>query len=999
MLTVDQALDLLRRCCFRIRIEQTVENGKETWWFGTGFFVSRQGHALTAYHGLPEAVRTGNVTTVDVFYKGREEPLKLEFCPELSHEDADIAVLQLTDSATVGLVEPLPMAYLPLDLEPTQRKNAWRRTAPLYVFGYPVRCSERTGEMHTSLPDYLIEGTVAAQVSAEVAEFDPTGDRSVLIERVVIEADPRQMLDGISGGPVLDGSIGAVVAVEGSYDANSGTVYASDLARMLQKWRRAGAAGLLDPMCERGVERSSTPAILGKARADLGGAVQNQVTNDLAKVFPAAEQVIVIDTFQGYTADPDNTVVLGVEVQGDEGYDAHLVKLGRRNSLLKDYDGFRQCLQDRPFASRVLVPVTQHDLGIDGPNSERTAIIYQNAYSFYTGADQIQPLQGTVEESIATGTPDPASVERVIAQMYADFCQSLYCRAEADRSAAVAFYKKQLKGERSRNWEAWNVEDWRVLLRRDLIWLFNGRDAPDNADHAAYLDAYDYVDWTIRERERLPETLVGPSLGGLNEDSILVRIARREAEYPAVWDYGRMDPANAVVWDFVSLETELKVRLLSVLHEDPMARQSLRPGRDSDDSNYLDPDRCPIDLGDHVLPAGQLAFAFWFEQKLAALTDTIASGRQRSNERLARGPIRDDEKLSRILRILLQIRREAAMWLGRQRSRSSGPQSWKDEYYFALAAYALHAAPAYDELQAAFALVSGGVAVARMNLARALIRKAIAAKGETPGPYPAYQVPLFRGYDLWRTGTDDAHQKALKIFESACEDCRHAVPFRREYALLLAASGEHRRARDLVEPLRLLAREFGDHETLCRIARTHREEGNKAWDRDPVTVDRIQSHPGSEWYRTSFALYREAFEFSGNYYPGVCTAQLAATLGETEESQEYARQVLEACESLIVDNMPPGEQFWVLDSKGSATLILKETMRAVALYQHALERLPVAMGQFANISYHGICRLHWALGDEVVGPVAELFWNSSFSSYLQPGPMDDCGRRPVREPS
>jgi tetratricopeptide (TPR) repeat protein len=452
-----------------------------------------------------------------------------------------------------------------------------------------------------------------------------------------------------------------------------------------------------------------------------------------------------------------------------------------------------------------------------------------------------------------------------------------------------------------------------------------------------------------------------------------------------------MRPVNAVVWDFVSLETELKVQLLSVLYEDSAARQALRPGRDPTGSNYLDPDRCSIDLGGRVLPAGQLAFAFWFEQRLAELTEAIGWGRQRTSEELARGTMRQDTKLDRTLRILLQIRQEAAMWLGRQRSHSSSPQSWKDEYYFALAAYSLHAAAAYDELQAAFALVCAGVAVARMNLARTLIREAIATQCEAPGPYPAYQVPLCCGYDLWKTGDDDARREALRIFETHYDNCRHAVPFLREYALLLAAVGEHQRARDLVEPLRLLAREFGDYEILCRIARTYRDEGNKQWDENTVAVDRIREHPTCQWYETALELYEEAFDISEHYYPGVCTAQLAASLGALQQAREVADLVLRICDRFSLDHLAVSQQFWVLDSRAIALLITGDTPQAVRLYRDALKLVPSEKAGPVQISYDGICRLYWALGEDVVRAVADVFWQSQFS--LKPGPMGDCGRR------
>jgi len=53
----------LRRTTFRIRILEA-----DGIWWGTDFFISRDGLALTAYHNLPKPIRDQGRGTVDVYY-------------------------------------------------------------------------------------------------------------------------------------------------------------------------------------------------------------------------------------------------------------------------------------------------------------------------------------------------------------------------------------------------------------------------------------------------------------------------------------------------------------------------------------------------------------------------------------------------------------------------------------------------------------------------------------------------------------------------------------------------------------------------------------------------------------------------------------------------------------------------------------------------------------------------------------------------------------------
>lgn len=985
--TFDQALEKLRKSCFRIRIEKEGKGDDGVWFFGSGFFVTDQGHALTAFHNLPKNVRRRNAGSVDVFFGGKGNKLdthSLEFKPELSDPEKDIAVLQLPNARVLG-IEPLTPSYIPLDVGEDKRAVSWHRSGPLYVFGFPVHGVWQGAELKSAQPEYLIQGKVALLVSGPVTECGSDGTPDVVIERLHIDGNQVWQLEGLSGGPVIDAKKGWAIAVEGSYLPGRGVVFATELAHMVKKWECASDKTLIESLRKR--EFTDWQAsVTSAAKKKLDSNLWDQLRKELAGVFPTADAVIVDGCLPGQTSDQSTEVVLGVEAQYPDRHEKHVVKLGVRDRVKNDYEGFQQCLQGQPFASRTLVRVSRHDLA-----GNRAAIIYENAWKFYRDDTEGEAcsLVQAVERSVKTNEPEPPSIERVIRQVYDDLKRCFHFLGNADSRKAACFYQRRLN---KKAWQRWQDEAWRERLRRNLIWLCCGRDAPDADQPAAYLDPCDYVHWALKTKRAkgLPESLVGPAHGNLDGRNVLVGIERGEAEHPVVFDYGRMSPRNVLAWDFVKLETELKMRLLRDLYDDDEVRKKLCPGPDAPDDwrKYLDPQRPSVLLERDDFPVGRLAFGFWFERKLAELTRQIAVAPATEKVDLT-----GNAKLDRALAILLRIRREAAQSLGSRPYSSGGAHPWRDDYYFALAACSCYTATldARDHLTAGLALVSGGVAAAQMESSRETIQALGSEASDPPsGPCPSYHVPMRHGYRLWARGSQRTREQALAVFARARNDFPHAVPLVREYALVLAASDQHERARSLVAPLRPLCRVFGDYETLCRIARTWRDEGNKLWDERPVAVSQIRGHAIYEWYKTAFELYEEAFDFSEHYYPGVCTAQLAASLGLLDRARDVAASVLEICDRLTLGELPAGEQFWVLDSRAIALLVMGETTQAVQLYRRALGLVPAESAGPVQTSYDGICRLHWALGEAQVKPVANVFWESRF--HVKPGPMGDCGR-------
>ena len=733
---------------------------------------------------------------------------------------------------------------------------------------------------------------------------------------------------------------------------------------------------------------------LGKAADRIQSDLLPLFTRELKTLFPKARTVTVYDSFGGYSQNHIEKVVLGVEVCGSNSYHTHVVKLGRREKVANDYDGWRKCVLQRNFASRIMVSLSKRELP-----GERAAVVYEDAYRFFGTPDEgqgPQSLETVVFWSVMDNKPSPESVERVIRQIYTDLYRWFYRASKADPEAAHRFYQARLR----RAMDRWRNDSWRTELRRDLLWLLCSHDDLDAFDHVAFLDPFDYVSWALTSR-RFPQTLVGRSHGDLHGRNVYVGVQRREAEYPAVFDYGEMDSSNVLVWDFVKLETELKVRLLAQLYADPHAQEvlfSLEDQHGLQKSRLKRSEWPTAHLNAHSLRAHRVEFAFKFESVLALLTDHIHKLSDPSSAEPPGGRrITGEPRLDRALGILLRVRQEAALFLGDGQPHRGQCGLWKDEYYFALAVYGLSTAKFdYKESEAAFALVSAGVAAARTEMARSDILAEIAdlrstgLKNVAPRHYPSYHVPVAFAHRLWKAHRSRENlDAAIAVLDAAAKDFSHAVVLQQEYALLLAEAGRQVGALKLLEPLNGLCEVFRDEETLSRIGRTCKELGDHSLRRQLVPVSELADHPAWQWYNTAMKHYRVAFDMSHDYYPAINAATLALICGDRDASRELAEKVLEICRARDLGRLRRDERFWIVVTEGEAMLLLGEEREAVTFYQQALSSLSTEGAGLAQSVYNQVCRLAWALGLEKIRSVVELF--ECYPFRLHSGPLGDCG--------
>ncbi len=741
------------------------------------------------------------------------------------------------------------------------------------------------------------------------------------------------------------------------------------------------------------------------ASRELAPADQDALKPELEAIFTAddkrkARAITVSRCFTGYSSDVRRSVVLGVGVRFEDGFESHIVKIGRRDKVEPDWTGWRDCTAGRDVASRILHPPRLYSLSED-----RVAVLYRDAYMLFGGygtKTRVESLETVVEWAVNDDSPSPLSVERVIAQIYTDMDRWLYygARVEDDQKGALAFYRAKLHEHRK--------EEDRVLvrwgrpaspprpdlvgLRRDAIWLLCGKERPEKLDatFAPYLDPVDYVRWAI-DTAALPRTLVGRAHGDLHARNVLLGVERGEAEYPAVFDYGEMAPDNVLAWDFAKLETELKVRLLPRLYRDREAREHLlksSPRQRKPEAADAD------DVSDQARRADRLEFAFLLEKLLGERTERI-QGRDDAERLTPPGgrEVTRVRKLDRLLGVLLRIRQEAALALGF--NRGPGRQfDWRDEYYFALAVYGLmNVKWDYEPRAIECALISAGVAAARISTTQAMTEPMKRDAVEL-ARCPSYRVPLWLAHRCWQAGKAEEGLALLNRYEAMRG---HAIPLEQERALLLSEVGQGREAQKLVQRFREGCKVFGDHETLSRLGRTYKNAGDQAWQKQYVpgsSLAALTRHsPAWQQYEMALKVYEEAFELSNDHYPGVNAASLALLLGETYpgKAKELADRVAKLCRDPGI--FARDDPFWIYATEGEAALVLGDYAEAYKFYDNALDE-PSAELQYVEAAYHQLCRL-WHVRDQgqMARLIDEVFARHPTWASIRPGPVGGCGER------
>ncbi|WP_020474995.1 TRAFs-binding domain-containing protein [Zavarzinella formosa] len=748
----------------------------------------------------------------------------------------------------------------------------------------------------------------------------------------------------------------------------------------------------------------------GRVRDELPDEIRDRLALELDILFKKFENdrttlsLFVPRLFSGHTPEYHLKTVLAVEAAYEDGYHRHIVKIGSRQKVSPDFDGWQECTKKQMVASRIFSPVRKFELPDD-----RVAVVYRDAFTLFGPDDhessEAQPklLEEAVRWAVMDDKPDPLSAERALAHVFTDLGLWFYRGATAAPADAWKFYHSHLVKTTNDVLALWRNTPDRRMLRRHAVWVLAAMDVP-NADPfskpARYLDPVDFVAWAMADQtgKRIPNTLVGRSHGDLHARNVLVGVRRGEVQYPAVFDYGDMSAKNVLAWDFAKLETELKVRLLPEILRDETAcqylvnRSRLRKGPKIQNAIGL--------VSENARRADRMAAFLAFEELLNDLTKSILEGEDAERIRPLPQPPTEVQKLNRLAAILLRVRREAAKWLGFEMPRRQS--LWMNELYFALGVYGLiNVRWDYTLVEQEAALVSAGVALARMTSIPPLLRDSIAAGANRENSYPSYRVPLAIAYQNW---TEQKYEEGCKFVEGFViekdptvsgtrirvrQEHSHAIPLIGQSLLLELEDKELHAVEVSLERLREEARTFGDSETLGRIGRVYKDSGDRKAEAEerkkaetPTSTGRLHSMrlPSLQMYDKAYMVYSEAFEATDDEYVGINAATLALMTGRPDKATDLARKVAKICAERL--EYEKTERYWLFATEGEAALILGGP--AEDFYEEALAELSPGQWGKADSSYRQACRLWKLLGEDRVGPVLELFETSDARECLTP---------------
>ncbi len=434
---------------------------------------------------------------------------------------------------------------------------------------------------------------------------------------------------------------------------------------------------------------------------DAVKATMNNLDNRLRGLFPDATGIVIQHQFVGYRR-RDEEFILLVEVDDPNLPGRHVVKLAPHARLQRELDAWKSC---RPYGLRHdIVFMTLESRPGDG--GELVGLIYSDAQQF-VGVSHTTSLEHAVLGAVCHDTPSAASVALVLGQLFERIGHLLYSQSfvvdpahDAPREKPPSFVLALPAVQRNLAlWEEPHSDAERIRQAVNT-WAASGPgEFRDSVDFLRFLEQF--VPWSdapeappqstpsakLHAHQWVPRMLRGCAHGDLHGRNVLVGVVRNRALWPAVFDYENMGPCNLLGWDFVKMETELKIR----------AFPELFPGGSD---------------ADFVRKVQQ------FEVEL----------HQQTYERYVRSHWPDLERSPepevRLRALLLALREQAALHLGTDRGR---PREWLDEFYFLLGCYGVSVVrfPNLHPRERMGAFLSAGVATARFLYNREHVIEAI----------------------------------------------------------------------------------------------------------------------------------------------------------------------------------------------------------------------------------------------------------------------------------
>ena len=690
---------------------------------------------------------------------------------------------------------------------------------------------------------------------------------------------------------------------------------------------------------------SQAGLLLGKSKEEQAEYVREErdrLDTLLRGTFKGAEAIIVLERLVGFS-NRSHCHALRVEVRSRPEHDggrteAFVVKTAPCENLCKELIGRQTCQRPANERGRTLLSVR---LGFCPRKRRQPAfpckwrkegdlgtLVYQDAYHTLR-AGRVVTLERAFLDCVRWGTPSPSTLLAALDQVFHELHNLCYERAPAvlpkkNGHPNLDTLKKRLQQGVAQWKNTCSIPGERRGDARRLL--------PDCC--LPFVDLIDFQVRAFRQADYPPALRLGGAHGDLHGRNIVVGLVNGEARWPAVFDFEDMAIDNYVAWDFVKLETELKIRALR-----------------------------------HVFPAAPEKFVpqvYDFELKLNEETEQWDQASFDSWQDSDAGSWGDEQ--SRLRALLLGHRRRAKRYL-----QVLGPMRtyrWLHEYYFFLACYGAYAGRFVNYTGREFLATYLGASCAATRYAwgvnqvyqsptdgKAMARQRLdctrlqdefssvpggsppdqpddapeaPADSQTAGRRLRWDVYLEELKTLARSRREEHIRTAVRGLSALSASIPSVADIVHEWAFALLeladVTGNARFYRRAVEILTDFERRqqglySRDVESLCRWGRLWKDCGGRAESPPPqgatgaasggtaaegATSSRLKP---VQWYRMSASYYHRAYETSKDYYPGVNLATLKFLISATERSsrteqgQHGSEQTYEALATKIRDRL------------------------------------------------------------------------------------------------
>jgi hypothetical protein len=583
---------------------------------------------------------------------------------------------------------------------------------------------------------------------------------------------------------------------------------------------------------------------------------------------------------------------------------------------------------------------------------ELVGLLYGDVTSIL-GASRITTLEDGFMSAIRFGTPTAESLEAAIRRIFGVLSERFYHQSYTETDPDKVIGDKSWLCEKLVKYlDRWNdrpndvianrrgdlyqlPSDAKPIEQHDYIRLGYRREALAVIDpmealavfdpmigqsvYDTFIDPIDYLRPVFSEKAasgQAPRMRIGTAHGDLHGRNAMIGLIEDEVGSIGIFDFEDVDPDNLLVWDFVKLETETKIRAYPIVF------------------GQLKLDRFVKSVHEFEVGMAKQTESFNEIGQWPAIAESMSIEQQR------------------LLTLIRTIRAEAFRCLGRRLQRR---HEWLEEYYFGLACYGAQSMsfPNVEQFEEMGAYISAGTAAARLSIpwrqlpdqiaqakreAEAIIKEsqsmdaaAIENLAMQCGTFhlkgPVISVhPKFLFASLLVRSTSSQHleskKAAIRLLERLHIEYPHVLAIEQELLLALLETGLSENEAYAGAVLEKLSQRYvqPNTETLCRRARIYKDRG----------IDSKDDASRTSLIRLSRTIYEQAYQIAEEAYPGINVATLDYMLGEWQKAQALAETILR--------NLTNEADLWIDATRGEAYLLAGKSNEAKDAYTRLVQR-------------------------------------------------------------